>query len=52
MKWRVERAGSPGHYLPGWIVRSGEDGLHVDTWDQAMVIATRYPAEILVEACS
>lgn len=41
-RWRVERAGTPGHYFSGWFaVLTLADGCvartaHVPTWQQAM----------------
>lgn len=50
-RWRVERAGSPGAWLPGWFVRS-PDGLtsyHCPTWANALDIAM---VNLELEVCS
>jgi len=36
MPWRVERAGSPGHYTGGWVASNGDLGGVFPTWDAAM----------------
>ena len=40
MRWRVERAGSPGHWIPGWIAtdRNGL-GASFNTWEEAYNMA-------------
>ena len=36
MKWRVERAGNPGRWLPGWIATRDGYGALLPTWDAAI----------------
>lgn len=40
MKWRVERAGNPGHWIPGWIAtdRNGL-GATFNSWPEAFAFA-------------
>ena len=42
MKWKVERAGSEGHWLPGWIAYTlGGKGASFATWAEAFAFADR-----------
>lgn len=49
MRWRVERAGHPGHYLHGWIASDGDLGAHFATWTEALQFAL---SRATAEPCS
>lgn len=51
-RWRVERAGSEGHYLPGWIAYTGPDGIGASfsSWDEAFAFAYRRASVAIARA--